>query len=261
MMLNNHRMESLLTDPRADNWLKSLNLTSAGAIARYFAPAEPVVRTTVIVTPRTVALPDKTTRDVFYKLYEYAAPTWHFWGRRSKARCEFDNYAAFEELKIPTAQRVACGEMRDVLGRLSRAFIVTEAIPRAWPLPQFVGEFCPNRAASESRQLRDGLCRQMAALTRRMHDANFFHHDLVWRNILVTWTPPEEPKLWWIDCPRGGFSRQRRRQIKDLASLDKMASKLCTRAERLTFLKAYGGDTKPLAREVLAYRKKRWPNE
>lgn len=254
-------MELLQTDPRARDWLTALKLDSCAAIVKFFAPPEPLLTTTVIVIPRTVQLPDHSTRSVFYKLYEYASPSWRFCGRRSKARCEFENNAAFEKLGIPTARRVACGEVRDAIGRLCRAFIVTEEIPRAWTLPQFVEEFCPNRATAESRQLRDGLCRQMALLARRMHDGGFFHHDLVWRNILVTWTPPETPKVWWIDCPRGGFSRQHRRQIKDLASLDKVASKHCTRAERLTFLKAYGGDLKPLAREVLAYRRKRWPDE
>jgi hypothetical protein len=39
-----------------------------------------------------------------------------------------------------------------------------------------------------------------------------------------------------------------------------MASKHCTRTERLRFLKTYGGD-KTLAREVLAYRQRRWPND
>src|SRR5207247_7013876 len=134
---------------------------------------------------------------------------------------------------------------------------------RSWTLRQFVEEFCPSRATAESRQLRDGLCRQMASLARRMHDGGFVHHDLVWRNILVTWTPPENPKVWWIDCPRGGFSRQHRRQIKDLASLDKMAAKHCKRAERLIFLKTYTGadDARPLAREVLAYRRRRRSEE
>jgi len=254
-------MESLQIDLRARDWLSALGLESCKAIMKFFASPESPLTTTVIVAQRTVQIPDKTTRSVFYKLYEYAAPSWRFWARRSKARREFENYAAFEQLGIPTAQRVACGEQRDVLGRLCRAFVITEAIPRAWALPQFVDEFCPSRVTAESRELRDGLCQQMATLTRRMHEGGFFHYDLVWRNILVTWTPPDSPKIWWIDCPRGGFSQQHRRQITDLASLDKMASTHCTRAERLTFLKAYGGDVKSLAREVLVYRRERWPNE
>ena len=254
-------MESLQTDPRSRDWLTALGLDSCAAIVKFFALPEPPLTTTVIVTPRTVQLPDHSTRSVFYKLYEYPSPSWHFWGRRSKARREFDNYAAFEKLDIPSARRVAYGEVRDMIGRLCRAFIITEALPRAWTLPQFVEEFCPNRATDESSQLRDNLCRQLGTLVRRMHNGGFYHHDLVWRNILVTWTPPEHPKVWWIDCLRGGFSRQHRRQLNDLASLDKMAAKYCSRVERLTFLKAYGGDAKALAKEVLAYRRKRWPDE
>ena len=48
-----------------------------------------------------------------------------------------------------------------------------------------------------------------------------------------------------------------------LASLDKMAAKHCTRSERLAFLKIYAGngDIKQLARDVLCYRQKRWPDE
>jgi hypothetical protein len=248
-------MERLHIDARARDWLAALKLNSCAAILNFFALPEPPLKTTVIVTPRAL-----DSRSVFFKLYEYAAPSWRFWMRCSKACCEFHNYEVFEKLGVPTARRVACGEVRDRLGRLCRAFVITEAIPRAWTLPQFVDEFCPNRATEESRRLRDELCRQMAALTRRMHEAGFFHHDLVWRNILVTWTVPEPPKIWWIDCPRGGFSRQRRRQLKDLASLDKMAAKYCTRVERWLFLKTYGGDKK-LAREVLAYRQRRWPND
>src|SRR5207249_8157842 len=172
----NDAMEFLLTDERARDWFAALKLGSCEAITRWFAP-EPPLTTTVIVMPRTV-----NGREVFFKLYEYASPTWRFWGRRSKARCEFENYATFEKLGIPTAKRVACGEVRDALGRLCRAFGITEAIPRAWTLPQFVDEFCPSRASVESRRLRDELCRQIASLVRRIHDAGFCHHDLVWRH-------------------------------------------------------------------------------
>jgi len=247
-------MESLLIDPRAHDWWRALRLDSCADVVRFFLPGAPSTKT-VVVTPRTVG-----GREVFFKVYQYAGPSWRFWLRRSKARCEYDNYAAFENIGIPTARHLVCGEERDVLGRLCRAFILTEAIPRAWTLPQFVEEHCPDRATAKHRQLRDDLCRQMATLVRRIHDAGFSHHDLVWRNILVTWPPHEQPKIWWIDCPRGGFSRQHRRQLKDLASLDKMASMHCTPGERVLFLRSYGGD-KQLAKEVLAYRERRWPNE
>ncbi len=86
---------------------------------------------------------------------------------------------------------------------------------------------------------------------------------------LLLLQPPAEPKLWWIDCPRGQFDRwsplRQRRRLKDLASLDKTAMKLCTRGERLQFLKHYlskpklDAAVKRLALETVAYGSRRWP--
>jgi hypothetical protein len=108
-------------------------------------------------------------------------------------------------------------------------------------------------------------------MTRQIHDAGFFHNDLVWRNILVTWQPPEKPILWWIDCPRGRFVfrklSRRRRRLKDLALLDKSASNFCTRKERLAFVKEYLGkkglddEMKDLICRTVAYDRKRWPKD
>src|SRR6185369_14096452 len=99
-----------------------------------------------------------------------------------------------------------------------------------------------DRKRSDIRQLRKHLVEQLADIARRLHAANFFHHDFVWRNILVTQDEASRPQIWLIDCPRGKFDhsiRRHRRCIKDLASLDKVASQLCTRGERLLFLKLY----------------------
>jgi hypothetical protein len=208
--------------------------------------------------------------ELFFKLYCYRRPSWRFFGRASKARREFQNYAVFERLGIRGARRVACGEERDWIGRLRRAFIVTEAIPGAVTLTEFVRTHAaPGRPGV--RALRLGLLRQLAAMICRAHAAGFYHHDLVWRNLLVTHRPPGEPQVWWIDCPRGQFDRwspwRERRRIKDLASLDKVAAELATAPERLRFVMCYLGMTrldreaKSLVRRVLAYRKARWPDD
>ena len=60
-------------------------------------------------------------------------------------------------------------------------------------------------AASE-REARRNVIRQLAEMTRRIHDSHFFHHDLVWRNVLVTGFPFAPARLWWIDCPRGAVA-------------------------------------------------------
>jgi tRNA A-37 threonylcarbamoyl transferase component Bud32 len=263
-------MQRLVIDPRFAPAFRAVGLTSCHAIIEHFAELTFPSMTTVAVSPRLLHLADGSTLALYYKEYRYAPPSWRFMTRRSKARCEYQNLGVFESLQIPTAPRVAWAEERDILHRLRRAIIITRTIPGALTLPQFIASFCPHRALPEHRALRDSIWRQLANMTRRLHDGDFFHNDLVWRNILVTREPhTADPRLWWIDCPRGRFDsgsrRQQHRRIKDLASLDKLGAVHCSASERLQFLKFYlrkdrlDAATKQLARATLFYRKVRWP--
>jgi len=251
--------------------LAQLGLASLAALRARFASGEVGTGRTVEVRSHELASPDGSRVAVFAKHYAYPSPSWAFLGRPSKARREYENYAIFKSLGIPCADRIACGEWRDGLGRLQGALILTRAIPQALTLIDFWQTHCPTRVTASARQLRVSLRRQLAAMTRRIHRAAFFHNDLVWRNVLVTWQPPAEPQLWWIDCPRGRFVRwllgRRRRQLKDLASLDKRAARHASRGERLAFVLEYLGlsrlnrEAKHLIRDTLAYRKSRWPDD
>lgn len=250
---------------------RKLGLSSCGSIIRRFGGDERSGKTTVLVRRESLPLPDGSVLDVFYKQYEYRAASWRFLGRASKARCEFRNYGVLAQLGIAAAQPIAWGEERDALARLCRAFVITRAIPAALTLREFIEQRCPNRHTAEARRIRHGLARQLAEMTRRIHNAGFFHHDLVWRNILATHEPPTEPRLWWIDCPRGRFDHwspwRRRRRLKDLASLDKLAARLCAAVERVEFAKRYletprlDERAKRVIRDVLRYRKTRWPDD
>lgn len=247
-----------------------LGLTSCESVVRHFMRGASAAET-VTIRAAMLAMPDGLTMKVFWKLYNYDPPAWKFIGRPSKAHCEFKNYEVFARLGIPSATPVACGEQRDSLGRLRRAFILTCAIPDALTLKEFVEQHCVRRGDASGRRNRNALLRQLADMTWRIHEAGFFHHDLVWRNILVTPSPSAGPRVWWIDCPRGRFDRwsplRRRRRLKDLASLDKVASQLCTRSERLNFIKLYlrktrlDTEAKQLIRGVLEYRRTRWPED
>lgn len=254
---------------------QTLGLQSVDAVSCYFLGGDRPARGRVIVRPARVASNDpgsaSGTLEVFYKQYEYPRPAWKFLGRRSKARCEFDNYQVFSQLSLATAEAMAFGEQRDALGRLCKAFILTRAIPSAQTLIEFMQGPARDRSQPGVRSMRTEALRQLAHMTRRIHDAQFFHHDLVWRNVLVTVEAGGQPRLWWIDCPRGGFVRwplrQRRRQIKDLASLDKPAGQWCTRGERVRFIRDYlgvprlGTTGKQFVRDILRYRKRRWPED
>ena len=248
-----------------------LGLTSFDSIVRFFMGDRLPRKTTVIVFPQTMKDQDGRCLQVYYKQYEYRPASWRFVGRRSKAGCEFQNYEVFGQLGIRCAQCLAWGQQRDAIGRLRRAFILTRAIPEALTLGDFIACHCPNRASSAHRRMRLALGRQLAEMTRKIHGAGFFHNDLAWRNVLVAPQPSAEPAIWWIDCPRGFFDRwspwRRERRLKDLALLDKSAATLCSRGERLAFMKQYLGRTRLdsesrlLARDTLAYRKSRWPED
>jgi hypothetical protein len=250
---------------------QNLGLRSVEAISRFFLGAASSPKSKVVIQRATVpASGDLAPLDVFFKQYQYRQPAWSFIGRRSKARREFENYAVFSRLQLSTAEAVAVGEERDIFGRLRRAFIVTRAIPEAQTLIEFINGPARDRSRADVRNLRRQLIEQLAEMTRRIHDAGFFHRDLFWRNVLVTTGPGKDARLWWIDCPRGGFARwwtHRRGPIKDLACLDKSAGRWCTRGERVLFVKKYLGlarldpAAKQRIRNILHYRKHRWPGD
>jgi hypothetical protein len=251
--------------------LGSLGLKSYDSMSRFFLG--PALETSESVAIRSARVDDSPASplDVFFKEYRYVRPSWRFVGRRSKARCEFDNYMVLSRLQVPAAEALAFGEDRDAIGRLRRAFILTRAIPDSQTLAAFLKAPARDRSTAATRALRRDLARQLAAMTRTIHDAHFYHHDLFWRNVLVE-TPQEgAPTIWWIDCPRGSFvrlpSNRRRRRLKDLASLDQLAERWCSRGERIGFIHEYlraprlDLPAKQLLRDVLAYRKRRWPGD
>jgi len=258
----------LIVDPAYRRRFEELALTSAAAVIRLLGEGNARRQGTAVVQT-TLRFWDGSSEQIFFKQYIYPAPAWTFVGRRSKARREFENYAAFQRMDIPCAQALACGELRDKLGRLRRAFILTRAVPEAQTLIEFVQARCPRRTSAASRKLRREIITRLAPMVGRMHRENFFHNDLVWRNILITCSQQDVPELWWIDCPRGRFAslRRRRLQVKDLALLDKEGVRRCSRAERLAFVKAYLGrsrldaEVKRLAKTILSYKRRRWRDE
>ena len=262
-------METLEVAASYRQAIARLGLTSCADFARTFLNEDVSGATNVFVKPGALPLDTDAPTDVFYKQYEYRKPSWRFLWRASKARREYESYAVFRRIGIACAEPIAVGEMRDWLGRLMRAFIVTRAIPCAQTLIEVFQQAGSERRAAQAKELRATLVQQLAAMTRLIHQKGFFHNDLFGRNILLTWESSVKPSLWWIDCPRGHFRRFRVRagRVKDLACLDKAAAKFCTRRERITFMKDYLGtkkldaEAKRLIRDTLAYRKRRWPDD
>ena len=252
-------MERLLVDPRYAPAFAARGWGSFASVFAHFLPDYARLRK---MTVQRVTVPMPTGGvDAFFKLYHLRASAWLFWMRAPKARREFQNYQTFARLGVPAAEAIACGEERGAWGQLLRAFIITRTVPEACELDDFFQSGPP-------RAQRDQICRELAKAVRRLHTAHFYYHDLVWRNILVSRVGGGS-KVFLLDCPRGGmawFGRGRKR-LRDLASLDKSAVRLCSRPDRLRFLLRYLGKSRPdaesraLARACLHYRRTRWPED
>jgi len=247
---------------RAD--FDQLGLTNAARVLAQFAHTAPDESQHVQVRAADLDLPGQRHVAVFFKVYRYARPAWRYWGRRSKAAGEFANYAVLPLLGIRCAKPVAFGEQRDRIGRLQLAFVMTQAIPSATTLANWLAEYRSPAVYLRRRQVLQQLAEQL----RRLHAAGRVHRDCFLRNVLVTEPAENGPLAWWIDCPHGSrvpFAKLRwDYRVKDLASLDRLARELASHRERLRFLRRYLGKMdwrrhgRRLAQSVQAYSRRRW---
>ena len=155
---------------------------------------------------------------------------------RPRVKAEWQNLKHFARWGIPTAPIVAYG-----LERKGGAFLRGALITRELENTQDMA-LLAKRGDERLRDPRwvDGVSRQLATATRALHDHHFAHNDLKWRNLLVN----DRAELFLIDCPTGTFwwgPFLRYRIVKDLACLDKVASQVLSRSQRLRFFLQYRG--------------------
>lgn len=156
---------------------------------------------------------------------------------RSKVRREFDNLVWLRTHGFDAPLPVAWGEERSG-GWLTRSLLISEGIPEPVALSKFIRDTLPSRPAATRRELIERL----AALTRRLHEQRFVHHDLFWRNIILTGESLDRFAL--IDAHKGRVWRagaEQRSRAADLAALDAPALYYFRRTERLRFFLRYRG--------------------
>ncbi len=156
---------------------------------------------------------------------------------RSKVRREFDNLAWLRAHGFDAPLPVAWGEERSG-GWLKRSLLISEGIPEPVALSKFIRDTLPSRPAAARRELIERL----AALTRRLHEQRFVHHDLFWRNIILTGESLDRFAL--IDAHKGRVWRAGTEQGSrgaDLAALDAPAPWYFRRTERMRFFLRYRG--------------------
>jgi RIO-like serine/threonine protein kinase len=156
---------------------------------------------------------------------------------QSKAKSEWENLVWFHQQNIPAAKVVAYG--RETRAWVSKkAVLITEELIDTTDLVE-ISENLPEKI--QDRIWFKNVSHQVAQITRSLHQKNFIHNDLKWRNIMVD-IKADFPKLFLIDCPSGQkfyWPFLQYRIIKDLACLDKRAKYNISNTQRLAFYKDY----------------------
>lgn len=161
----------------------------------------------------------------------------HYFGR-GRLQGEWENLLYFESLDIPIPRVVAYGQQHR-FGQFEQGLLITAEVPLAQDLLTL--------SRTQPQLFHHGtwltsVSKQVADYTRRLHHQGFVHWDLKWRNVLVSLVDQQSPQVYFFDCPLGrqriGWLR-RRGIIKDLACLDKVASKALSRSRRLAFFLSY----------------------
>ncbi len=195
-------------------------------------------------------------RFYYVKRYTGAGKNLRRYIGRPRIQAEWENLLNFHAWGIPSVTVVGFG-MERRHGAFHRGALVTQDLANTSDLAHI--------AKSADSRFRDRVwvnhvSRQVAHATRMMHDQNFAHNDLKWRNILVDQKP--YPDVFMIDCPSGSFwwgPVLEYRVIKDLACLDKLGSRVLTRSQRLRFYHDYSerkqlnANDKKRIRSVLAF--------
>jgi tRNA A-37 threonylcarbamoyl transferase component Bud32 len=181
-------------------------------------------------------------RHYYIKAYEKRGKGLRRYLGRSRIRAEWENLKLIAKMNIPTLELVAFGEEKKLLGS-RKGVLVTRDLPGVEDL-----EAIANLQTSVLQQGKwvNSVIDKLSSYVRIMHDHNFVHGDLKWRNILVNSSDPTE--VYVFDCPQGRrlpgvllAPVLNRGKIKDLACLDKVAKYKLRKTQRMRFYLSYSG--------------------
>lgn len=190
---------------------------------------------------------------IYLKRYVYPPRLWYkFWLRPAKPAVEWWAYTRLHTLGIPALDVLAFAERRR-FGMLLAGCIVTRGIPDSINLQHFATTVWRHWPRARRRQSAFVIAGRLLDHVRTAHAAGFFHHDLKWRNLLIS--PGGDPEtLVWIDAPRASTmpARRRRGVVTDLSSLARIAISVFSRTDQMRFLRLYlGSQDEPLTRRKL----------
>lgn len=183
------------------------------------------------------------------------------WLWHSRLRMEAQNQRRFKEWGLNAATVVGYGEDY-MFSRTFRGVLITAGISNSRNLEDIAKQ---HPELLKDTEWLHNVMQQVADATALLHRHNFCHNDLFLRNLLIQ-GQPSGPKLYFIDCPSGSFwfgPMLYKRRVKDIACLDKHASRYLTKAQRLRFMLCYLNVSKlsdrhrRFVRDVLEYPERR----
>lgn len=153
---------------------------------------------------------------------------------------EWENILLFHSLNLPTVIPVATGIRRkNIFGKES--FLLTKGLVGAQRLDRVLTESFTPPLTQEMFLLKRVLIKELALLTRKLHNFGFVHRDFYLCHILVLKDDPHW-KLFICDLHRLERRKEisKSLQIKELAALNYSAPpNLVTQKDRFFFLKFY----------------------
>lgn len=157
------------------------------------------------------------------------------WGRK-----EWDVISAFENSGIPTFTPIAAGE--DMSWFWQKSFLLTKGLEGYESLGLFIERYFVPPLTREIIIKKRDIIKELAQLTKNMHDKGFNHRDFYLNHIFIR--DYEGKSMQWCILDLQRVDRRRwfrlRWIIKDLAALNYSAlSPLTTLTDRFRFLKYY----------------------
>ena len=194
--------ERLLLDPQLAPALHAAGVKNVEALLALAGPLE----VPSVVT--TVDLPVEGTVGRFH-LKRYVYDGWGkakgllgrgtLWGTAPEVN-EFRVLAKLREQHVPAVRPVAAA-VRTARGRLVAHALLTEHVPGALDLERRLKD--PSDPLRASRATRRRVAELIGRCLHRMHSFGLVHRDVYARNLLVR-LEEEGPKIWFLDCRRGG---------------------------------------------------------
>jgi len=164
--------------------------------------------------------------------------------REGACRREYDKARALAQRSVPAVVPVALGVRRS--GLWSReSYLVTEAIPQACSLDEYVDDVLPRLAPAAQVEARRQIVDAAARLCAAAHEGGVFHDDLHGGNILVRRVAIEQngttPELYLVDLPGAAISGplDEARSRESLAMICAGFARRMSDGERLRFWRTY----------------------